>query len=405
MKKTILTAVVFVFILQTSFSQEIAQWRGPNRNGIYPEKDLLKKWPENGPELIWKYNDLGQGYTTVSVTKDKVFTTGTTDTTSYIFAFNHKGKLLWKKKYGTAWTTNYPGVRSTPLIYAEKGYLVSGSGVLYCFDTENGKTLWSKDLFNDFDGKEIKFGFTENLLIDGDKIFCTPGGKDANIVALNKNTGNIIWKSKGMGEVSAYCSPVMITIKEKKFFITHTKKYILALNPETGELIWSHDMKFKHGIHGNTPTYHDNYLFAMNGWGAGSVMFKLSDHGMKIEEAWRSKLFDLEHGDIVKIGDNIYGTDYTTKHFSCVDWKTGNIKKQIKQYAPGTVLSADGMIYCLSYKGEMVLLKPSKEGFDIVSNFKVEGKKKDHIAHPVIKDGRLYLRYNNNLWVYNISKK
>ncbi len=404
MNKTFLFAVLLVFLSQTMFAQEIAQWRGPNRNGIYPEKGLLKEWAENGPELIWKYESLGQGYTSVAVTKDIVFTTGTNDSVSYIFAFNHKGKLLWKKKYGKEWTTNFPGVRSTPLIYDGKGYLVSGLGVLHCFKAKNGKKLWSKDLFKDFDGENIKFGFTENLLIDGDKLFCTPGGKEANVVALNRNTGKVIWKSKGNGEKSAYCSPIMINVKGKKLFVTNTAKCIIALDSENGKLIWASDMKFKHGIHGNTPTYHDNYLFAMNGWGAGSVMFKLSENGAKIEEAWRSKLFDLEHGDVVKLNENIYGADYTTKHFSCVDWKTGNVKKSIKECSPSTVLAADGMIYCFTYKGEMVLMKPSKDGFEIISKFKPGSPKKDYIAHPVIKDGKLYLRYSNNLWVYNIKK-
>ena len=396
MKKTLLFAILFVFLSQTLFSQEITQWRGPDRNGIYPE---------NGPELIWKYEELGQGFTSAAVTKNKVYTTGTIDSISYIFAFNHKGKLLWKKKYSNAWMVNFPGVRSTPLIYEGKGYLLSGLGILHCFKTKNGKILWSKDLFKDFDGENIKFGITENLLIDGDKLFCTPGGKEANVVALNRNTGEVIWKSKGNGEKSAYCSPVMITVKDRKFFVTNTAKSIIALDPEDGKLIWASDMKYKHGIHGNTPVYHDNYLFAMNGWGAGSVMFKLSEDGTKIEEAWRSKLFDLEHGDIVLINNNIYGTDYTTKHFSCVEWKTGNVKKTIKQYAPATVMAADGMIYCYTYKGEMVLIKPNSEGFEIVSKFQTEGKKKDHIAHPVVKAGRLYLRYNNSLWVYNVLKK
>jgi len=383
---------------------ENSQWRGPDRDGFYPDKNLLTEWPEKGPDIIWSYEDLGIGYTTVAVTSDKIYTTGTIDSTSYIYALDLDGNLLWKKDYGKAWMVNFPGVRSTPLIYGNNGYLLSGRGLLICFDTENGTTIWSKDLYNDFDGRQIRFGITENLLIDGDKLFCTPGGENANIIALNKDSGELIWRSKGVGEPSAYCSPIMIEIDGKKYFITITAKSALSLDLETGEVIWSHDLDYPDGIHGNTPVYHDGYLFCMNGWGAGSRMLKMINDGTAVEEVWRSTLFDLEHGDVILMEGNIYGTDYTTKHFSCVDWKTGVVKDSIKDFSPGSVVTADGMIYLYAYAGDVVLVKPKPEGFDIISSFKAPGEKRDHLAHPVIKDGRLYIRYANTLVAYNISQ-
>ena len=294
------------------------------------------------------------------------------------------------------------GARSTPLIYDGLGYLLNGRGILVCFDAETGEIVWQIDTFNDYDGKNIRFGITENLLIDDGKLYCTPGGQDANVIALNPKTGELIWKSKGNGELSAYCSPRIIEIEGRKFFITITASSAIALDPETGKLIWAHDLQYPHGIHGNTPLFHKGLLFTMNGWEHGSVMLKLSDDGTHVEEAWRSPLFDLEHGGVVKIGGNIYGTDYATKHFSCVDWHTGAVQDSIKMFAPGTVIAADGMIYCYAYSGDVALIKPLPDGFEIVSNFKAPGEKRDHMAHPVIKDGRLYLRYANALMVYDI---
>jgi len=245
---------------------------------------------------------------------------------------------------------------------------------------------------------------TENLLIYDGKLFCTPGGVRHNIIALNPKNGDLIWSSRANGEKSAYCSPCITEIDGRKLLLTITERSVVSLDPGTGEMIWSHDLQYPHGIHGNTPVYFDGYVFAMNGWEHGSVMIRIKEDGNGIEEVWRSTLFDLEHGDVIRIGENLYGTDYSTKHFSCVDWKTGQVKDSIKEFSPGTVISADGMIYCYTYSGDVALIRPTSEGFDIVSSFKLPGKKRDHIAHPVINDGILYLRHANSLWAYSISE-
>ncbi|MHC1702654.1 MAG: PQQ-binding-like beta-propeller repeat protein [Tenuifilaceae bacterium] len=396
--------IVLSFFTQCNFKQEVAQWRGPDRNGIYPDTNLLTEWPEGGPKLLWKYDKLGLGYTSAAVTSNKIYITGTTDSLTSLFALNHDGELLWKKPLGNEWLVNFPGARSTPLIYDGRGYLLSGLGVVYCFDADNGDILWTIDLYKQYGGKEVKFGITENFLIEDDKLFCTPGGEDANIIALNRVTGELIWKSKGVGEVSAYCSPVIINHKGVRHLLTITSNSIVSLNPENGELIWSHNLQYPDGIHSNTPVYRDGYIFAMNGWDYGSVMLKLSDDGKSVSEVWRSKLFDLEHGDVVVIGNNIYGADWATKHFSCVDFYTGEVKDSVKTISPSSVIAADGLIYCYTYAGEMALVKPHESGFEVISKFKVDGVKRDHIAIPVIDKGRLYIRYSNTLWVYSILK-
>lgn len=404
-KPLIITLTLSLLFSCTSKSPETSQWRGPDRDGFYPDKGLLETWPDDGPPLLWTYEDLGKGYTTVAVTRDKLFTSGTFDSISYLFALDHAGQLIWKKEYGKAWLTNFPGARSTPLIHDGLGYVLSGLGKLVCFDPENGDFIWTRDLYDDFAAREIKFGMTENLLIDGDKLFCTPGGVKHNVVALNRRTGELIWASKGNMEASAYCSPRIVDVYGKRTLLTITALSIIALDPDTGELIWSHDMEYPHGIHGNSPIYHDGYIFAMNGWGFGSVMLKVKEDGSGVDEVWRSNLFDLEHGDALRIGSNIYGTDYTTRHFSCVDWYTGKVKDSLNQFAPGTVIAAEGLIYCYSYTGDMALIRPTEDGFKVVSSFSTPGQKRDHIAHPVIHDKKLYLRYANALRVYDLAKK
>lgn len=397
-----------LLLLSASCSQQkadITQWRGPDRDGFYPEKGLMSSWPEGGPELLWEYNDLGKGYTTVAVTEDKIFTSGTFDSTSYIIALDHDGNLLWKKEYGLAWMTNFPGARSTPLIVNDLGYVLSGRGKLVCFQTDNGFTVWTRDLYKDFVAREVRFGMTENLLVDGYKLFCTPGGLKNNIVALHRETGDVLWSSKANMEPSAYCSPRIIEHNGKKMYVTITAQSIVALDPEDGTFLWSHDLQYPHGIHGNTPIYHDGHIFAMNGWSFGSVMMKINGDNSGVEEVWRSHLFDLEHGDALRFGNNLYGTDYTTRQFACVDWYTGQVKDSMNQFAPGTLISAEGLIYCYSYLGDVALIRPEPDGFEVISSFETEGLKRDHIAHPVIDRGRLYIRYGNTLRVYDIRAK
>lgn len=395
--------LIAALLVQCISAQENSFWRGPNRDGFYPDKNLLKEWPENGPELAWKYDELGLGYSTAAVTSEKIYITGTQGNASYLFAFNHSGELLWKKKYGPIWKVNYPGVRSTPLIHNGKGYLLSSFGKLFCFNLENGRIIWSVYLFVDYDGRNPIWGITENLLIDGDVLYCTPGGIEANVIALNKNTGKLIWKSKGKGGLSAYCSPLLIERGGNKFFIVNTIRNTIALNSKNGELAWSHYLLSHYSSHACTPIYRDGFLYIINGPGGGSMKLELSEDGYSYKHVWKNDLIDLEHGDAVLIGDNLYSTSRSKRHFYCIDWETGKVKQSVKDFAPGTVIVADGLIYCYSYDGEIALIKPSQEGFEIISSFKIDGKRGDHLAHPVIHDGKLYIRYANTLRVYNIK--
>ena len=404
-KPILLIIGLLLFLYQCNNSNnEISQWRGPDRTGFYPETGLLTEWPESGPELLWKFDDLGIGYTTAAVTSKKVYITGTIDSTSYIFALDHNGNLLWKKEYGLAWKINVPGVRTTPVIYKGLGYLVSGRGLMICFDTENGEIKWKKDWVKEYNAPAPYFGFAENLLIDGDKIYCTPGDTITyNVLALDRFTGEMIWKSEGMHEISAYASPTIITHNNRRFLVTITAKSIIALDPENGNMIWSHDLQDPVGVHACIPIYDDGYIFAINGWEYGSVMLKMTEDGNNVEEVWRSELFDMGHGDALKIGNNIYGSSGDKEVFSVVDWKTGAVQDTSQLIGTASVISAEGLIYAYSFSGGVSLVKPTENSFEIISTFKAPGKKKDHIAHPVIKHKRLYIRYANSLLVYSIA--
>ena len=383
---------------------EFSQWRGPDRDGVYPEENLLAEWPDEGPGIIWEYNDLGGGYSSAAVTNKRVYAAGTIDSVSHLFAFDLDGKLLWKTELGREWTKTFPGIRSTPLIVGEMGYIVNGLGILFCFNTETGEITWQKHLLEDFGASNIQHGINENLLVDGEKLFCTPGGPDSNIVALDRVTGDIIWVSKGAGEKSAYCSPKLIEVGGNKFVITMTFKTLVSVNAKNGEVAWVKPLEGdEYGIHSQTPIYRDGWLFVQDGYEIGCFMLKLSGDGYSYQDVWKSKVLDETNGHAVVMGDRIYGAAETKKKFVCLDWNTGELLYDTREISEGTVIAADGMLYCCTYAGELSLVKPNPDNFEIVSRITLPGEDKEHIAHPVIKDGRLYIRHRDLLRVYDVA--
>lgn len=386
-------------------SANFSQWRGPERNGIYSEKGLLTEWPEGGPKLLWRYDQLGIGFTSAAVTADNVFTTGIIDTMGVMFAFDKKGELLWKKIYGREWTKTFPGTRTTPLITGNLAYLVSGMGILYCFNTENGDIIWSKDVLTEFNGVNTEQGMTENLLIDGEKIYCTPGGPDDNVVALNRMNGNVIWKSKGNGEISAYCAPLLIEYGTRKYLITITAKSVISIDAETGEFMWRWgDLKYKYPNHPSTPIYSEGFLYVNDGGEGGSSKLKIAADGRSVEKIWTNLSLDDVLGGAILMNNRIYSSSYSKKGWCCVDWNTGNEVYFTDTIPNGSLISAEGLLYCYAISGEFGILKPTETGFELKGSFKVPENKRDHWAIPVINDGRLYVRYNNSLWVYDIKK-
>lgn len=394
---------LFLILSNLSIAQEVVQWRGPNRDGKFPSTGLLTSWPRNGPNLLWHADGLGTGHASAVVTGDKIYTAGTLEETGYIFCFSMDGKLLWKVPYGPEWVESWPGTRSTPLYVDGKLYMLSSFGKLFCMDAADGKQIWQVDLFTQYDGRNIKWGVTENLLADGDVLYVTPGGEKNNVIALNRNTGKLIWSSAGNSELTAYCSPMLVKLPKRTLFVTHTANSILGLDAKDGKLLWSHPQTNKWSVHANTPYYQDGYLYCVSGYGKGGVLLKLAADGSAKQEVWRNASIDNRMGGFVVLGDLIYGSDDSNKGWFCVDWKTGENIYSEAMMGRGTTIWADGMLYCYSDVGEMALVKPTESGFEKVSSFEVPYGEAQHWAHPVIIDGILYIRHGGSLMAYNVS--
>ncbi|GAB6010900.1 outer membrane protein assembly factor BamB family protein [Viscerimonas tarda] len=384
------------------FAQENSQWRGKNRDGIYKESGLLKQWPEAGPELLWSFGGLGEGHSSPSIANDKIYITGMTDSTGVLYVLDLQGKVLNKKAYGLEWSKNYNGSRSTVTVNAGKLYIFSGRGVLSCLDEKTLNVVWSKDALNDFDGKNISFGVTESPLIVGDVIYLTPGGKKNNEVALNKNTGDLIWSSTGTGKISTYCSPLYIGELETPLVVNAIDSSIVAFDAKTGEMLWTVDQKNAYGHSPNTPYYENGLLFSTSGGGTGSIQLRLTNGGKSVEKVWSNEM-DNKMGGFVKIGNYIYGSGEKNRYWYCIDWKTGETKYKDNKLGVGAVIANDGLLYCYSDRGDFALVKATPESFDIISRFKITLGTDQHWAHPAIYKGVLYVRHGNTLMAYKVK--
>jgi len=401
MKRLIFTSLLGCLIAN-GFAQEPTSWRGPTRDGHYPETGLLRKWPAGGPQILWSFNELGQGHASAIVDQGFVFTTGMSNGEGYLFKFSLNGRLLYKKKYGPEFTESYYGTRGTPVIAGNMIYLLSGVGQLYCFSNETGDILWSKHLFKDFDGRQITWGLNETPVIDGDLIYVTPGGKQFNIVALNRHTGDLIWSSRGLGERSAYCTPLLFVHNGRKILATHFESHLVGFDAVTGEMLWSQYQPNEWSVHANTPLCHDGNIFYLSGWGQGGGMLELSPDGNTARLKWTQKIMDSRMGGAVLVDGYIYGSG-DSRTWSCLDWKTGKVMYTSDKIAVGDVIYADGMLYCYSQRGELALVKPDPSGFKVVSLAKVALGSEQHWAHPVIYDGILYIRHGRALIAYKVK--
>jgi outer membrane protein assembly factor BamB len=402
MKIHSISILFFIFIcFHPAISQETTKWRGPNQ-GVYDESGLLTKWPADGPEIIWTFEQLGIGYSSPAFALNNIFLSGMEGSVGYVYCLSEDGKLLWKSSYGSEFDSSYPGSRATPVIDGELLYMLSGTGDLACMNAKNGRIVWNKSLVDEYGGRVLQWGFNETLVIHGNKLICTPGGKTHNVIALDKNTGTLIWSSKGKSEESAYCSPLLVTAGSRDLLVTHTANNILGIDANSGTLLWNYPHTNRWAVHPNTPLFHDNQLFCYSGYGKGGTLLQLNADGSKTTKIWSADDLDSRTGAAVVFDGKIYGSGDNNREWQCIDWKTGKVNYSSKEIGNGVIVAADGLLYWYSQRGELALVKPGTASFEIISETKVKFGSGQHWAHPAIHSGVLYVRHGNALIAYNI---
>jgi outer membrane protein assembly factor BamB len=402
------TLVILLAILTTTASaRDWPGFRGADRTGISKEKGLLKKWPEGGPREIWSVEDLGGGFASVAIANGLIYTTGMDkNSQGTLFAFDLDGKPVWNRQYGAEWKGSHKGTRTTPTVDGDRVYIMSGQGRLACYDAKSGERKWYIDTLEKFKGKNIKWGISESVLIDGKKLICTPGGENASVVALDKMTGETIWTSKDLSELSAYCCPVIHQIGRNRVLITMLAKSIVALNPDNGDLYWQIPNEVSYDIQAVIPVYHDSMLYVTNGYGKGGRMFELSDDGTAYKLKWAEKNLDCHHGGVVLIDGEIHGSNDDgdgKKGWVRLDWQTGKVKTIDKLVGKGSVIYADGLLYCYGEKGRLGLVKITDTGYELVSSFEITKGEEEHWAHPAISNKVLYIRHGDVLMAFDIK--
>jgi outer membrane protein assembly factor BamB len=270
-------------------------------------------------------------------------------------------------------------------------------------NTANGQIIWSIDTFREYGGRNTTWGLTENLLCDGNVLYATPGGRDASIIAVDRQTGKLLWKSRGTGELSAYCSPLLISLPSRKLLVTMMQRSIQGYDASTGKFLWSFPHVTEYDINPNTPVHKNGYLYCTSGYGTGGVMLKLSADGSGVTQVWKNSSLDPRFSGFVVMDGKIYGGGDFNRSLFCLDWETGKEIYSLRQLAPANVISNSGLLYFYSESGQVSLLRPKPDSFEIISSFKVPLGSGTHWAHLVINNKRLYVRHGESLMVYDIA--
>jgi outer membrane protein assembly factor BamB len=396
--------------LAVAAAAEWPQWRGPNRDDLCTETGLLKDWPAGGPPLVWKATGLGSGFSTVSVVGDRIYTIGDKGESSWVIALNlADGKPAWSSKLGKSGAPGgYVGPRATPTIDGQLLYAVGQWGEIVCLEAATGKELWRKDFVKDFQGTRPHWGFAESPLVDGDKVVFTPGGSEGAVVALNKQTGAQIWRSKDFTDKAQYSSLIIAEIGGVRQYIQLTADSVAGVSAADGSLLWRAPRKGDVAVI-PTPIYADGLVYVASGYGVGCNCFKITPSGGKFsaQQVYASKVMVNHHGGVIKLGDSLYGYS-DGKGWTCQDFKTGAAKWQNKEkLGKGAIAYADGNFYLRQEDspGTVAIIEASTSGYKEHGRFNPPNRSDQQSwPHPVISGGKMYLRDQDVLLCYNVKK-
>lgn len=430
MQRTVLyissTIALLTFLLAASIEAEpnSGGYRGPDRNGIYPAEGLAKKWPEKGPELLWAYEELGDGWASATVVGDTVYCIGGAPTGSLFALDLDSGELKWKKEYGREFTARFNGTRSTPTV--TDGMVIFSSGKkdersIYCHDANSGEQVWHVDGNKRFGGKSQGWGYNESPLVVGDKVIFTLRSKDNKcppVAALDIKTGKTAWEADpSPGDLSAGdCSVSLARVGKKTYVIANLWRAVLALDAETGERLWR--MKISKGT-SMTPVYNDGYLLMACKGGSNITMFKMSEDFRTYEELWTRQIDTLSQAVIVD--GKVFGIGWPPRGdkkkkpgkqraIVCFDADSGKLLKHVNCMATGSVVAADGLVFIVQgaehhcKTPKMTLVKPTDDGFEITGEFQPKVGTKELWVSPTIARGRLFIRQGSQLAAYDISQ-
>jgi len=395
------------------------QWRGPARNGISQESGLLKQWPKEGPKLLWQANDIGDGYSTPSVVGTRIYLMSNRGMENeFVQALSTEdGKPIWTTRVGNVGNPNqdppFPKARSTPTIDGDFLYALGSDGDLACLEARSGKIRWQKSLRKEFGGQPHEWAYAESPLVDGDALVVTPGGAQATMVALDKKTGAVIWKSAiPGGDPAWYASAIVVEAGGRKQYVQFLSKGLVGVYAKTGEFLWRYKEVVKGPAQAFTPVARDGYVYGgALSVGGGLVRLKPDGAGVAAEQVYFARGLPNGFGGAVLVGDYLYGTD-TGGQFTAAAFTTGKVMWKTDSLGSASLAYADGLLYAHAWNGDIALVEATPEGYREEGRFtppKQPQKKKlgqmaeNAYAYPVIANGKLYIRDLGTLWAYDIK--
>jgi hypothetical protein len=405
------------------------QWRGPGRDDVSKENDLLKDWPKDGPKLLWTSEEAGNGYSGPAVVGDRLYTMGADEKSEFVICLDvANSKKVWQHDYGTRFkNANWgDGPRGTPTIDGELLYGIGGQGDLVCAKVADGSVVWQKNLKKDLGGQQMSgWGYTESPLIDGDKVLCTPGGGKGAVAALDKKSGEVLWRSKEFTDPAGYSSLVIGNAGGIKQYVQMTGTSVAGVAAD-GRLLWRFPCTNRTAAI-PTPIVDGDLVYSTSGYSAGCRLVKVTtDAGKeKAEEVYANKDMTNHHGGVVKVGDYLYGYSDSAGAWVCQEFKTGKTvwptndkdakpeqKKAVQKLGKGSLTCAGGMLYLYSEKeGNCVLIEASPEGWKEHGRFTIPKQTKGRPSgagirtHPVVANGRLYLRDQELIFAFDVRAK
>ena len=379
-----------------------SQWRGPNRDGISTETGLLKQWPAEGPPLVWKASGAGRGFSSFSVANGKLYTMGLRGDREFIIAFDvATGKEAWATANGNAFRNDRgDGPRGTPTVDGDRVYALGGSGDLSALDARTGKVVWTKNILKEFGGRNITWGISESPLIVGDKLLVNPGGPEASMVALNKSDGSVIWKSQS--DKAGYSSAIPVQINGGTQVVFFTSERAVGLDLKDGRLLWEYAKPSNNVANAATPIARGNRVFISSDYGTGGGVVEIKPDGAA-QEVWFSKDMRNHHSSSVLVGDYLYG--FSSAILTAIKFDTGEIAWRDRSVGKGSLVYADGRLYCFSERGVVGLVEATPTGYVEKGRFKIEAGDIETWTHPVVAGGRLYLRDQDTIYSYDVRQK
>jgi outer membrane protein assembly factor BamB len=410
-QRTILAvlSVLLTLTVSTSHAADWPQWRGPDRTDISKETGLLKSWPDGGPKRVWLFENAGHGYSGPAIANGKFFTLGTRDGSEILLVLDaNTGKELWTAKIGKVLSNRWgDGPRGTPTVDGDRVYALSGPGDLVCANVADGKIVWQVNV-TDLGGKVPGWGYCESVLVDGNQVVCTPGGSQGALVALDKMTGKLIWQSKEFTDGAHYSSIMPAEINGTRQYVQLVEKNFVGIAAKDGKLLWISDFPKGRTAVIPTPIIKGNNVYVTAAYGAGCKMVTIGANN-EVTTVYENTVMKNHHGGVILIGDHLYGHS-DGYAWVCQNFITGEEVWGHRDFRKGAIAYADGKLYCLEEgNGTLVLAEASPAGWKEHSRFTLDPQSKIRSSsgriwtHPVIANGKLYLRDQDLIYCYDIK--